>query len=45
MITGIVPRWDMPRMLRYASVLGATATQALGTTAGVVDSAEATASC
>jgi sugar/nucleoside kinase (ribokinase family) len=43
MITGIVRDWDMPRMLRYASVLGATATQALGTTAGVVDCPEATA--
>ena len=42
-ITGIVRDWEMPRMLRYASVLGATATQALGTTAGVVDGAEATA--
>jgi sugar/nucleoside kinase (ribokinase family) len=42
-ITGIVRDWEMPRMLRYASVLGATATQSLGTTAGVVDGAEATA--
>lgn len=36
-ITGIIRGWDMPRMLRYGSVLGATATQSLGTTAGVVD--------
>jgi sugar/nucleoside kinase (ribokinase family) len=41
-ITGIVRGWDIPQMLRYASVLGATATQALGTTAGVVDGAKAT---
>lgn len=40
-ITGIVRGWEMPRMLRYASVLGATATQSLGTTDGVVDAAKA----
>jgi sugar/nucleoside kinase (ribokinase family) len=40
-ITGIINGWDMPRMLRYAGVLGATATQTLGTTDGVVDGARA----
>jgi sugar/nucleoside kinase (ribokinase family) len=38
-IAGIVHNWDMPRMLQYASVLGATATQEVGTTDGVVNGA------
>ncbi|MDD2707977.1 MAG: carbohydrate kinase family protein [Verrucomicrobiae bacterium] len=41
MITGILRGWDMPRTLRHASALGASATRAIGTTAGVFDSAEA----
>ena len=34
-ITGILRRWDMAETLRYAAVLGASATTAIGTTDGV----------
>ncbi|MBN2293728.1 MAG: carbohydrate kinase family protein [Pirellulales bacterium] len=34
-ITGIMYDWEMPEMLRYATVLGASATTAIGTTDGV----------
>lgn len=34
-IAGALADWDMPRTLRYASALGASATQAIGTTDGV----------
>ncbi len=39
-ITGIAQGWMMPRMLRYASALGASATRAVGTTEGVFQAAE-----
>lgn len=35
-ITGIVHRWDFEETLRYAAVLGASATTAIGTTDGVL---------
>lgn len=35
-ITGIVHRWDFEKTLRYAAVLGASATTAVGTTDGVL---------
>jgi sugar/nucleoside kinase (ribokinase family) len=38
---GIVRGWDLPAMLRYASVLGASAIRALGTTDGVFTAAQA----
>ena len=34
-ITGILHRWDMSDILRYAAALGASATTAIGTTDGV----------
>jgi sugar/nucleoside kinase (ribokinase family) len=40
-ITGIVRGWEIPKMLRYASALGASAIQALGTTDGVFSSVQA----
>ena len=40
---GIVRGWDLPATLRYASVLGASAIRALGTTDGVLGAAEAEA--
>lgn len=40
-IAGILNHWDMPRMLQYASALGASATRQVGTTAGVFSTAEA----
>jgi len=42
-VTGIVREWDMPRLLRYAAALGASAIRAVGTTDGVflADEAEA----
>jgi sugar/nucleoside kinase (ribokinase family) len=42
-ITGILRGWDMPRMLRHGTALGASAARAIGTTAGVfhMDEAEA----
>jgi len=42
-ITAIRRGWDMPRMLSYASALGASATRAVGTTDGVYTSTEAEA--
>lgn len=42
-ITAIRHGWDMPRMLRYASALGASATRAVGTTDGVFTASEAEA--
>jgi len=42
-ITGIVHGWDMPRMLRYASALGASATLQIGTTSSVFTFDEAQA--
>jgi sugar/nucleoside kinase (ribokinase family) len=41
LITGIVNGWDFPRSLVYASALGASATQAVGTTDGVPTNVEA----
>lgn len=40
-VTGIVLGWDLPKILRYASALGASATRALGTTDGVFTRPEA----
>lgn len=40
-IAGILRDWDLPQMLRYASVLGASAVQAIGTTQGVFFAADA----
>ena len=40
-ITGILHKWDLPRTLRYASALGASATLAVGTTEGVFTADEA----
>ena len=42
-VTGLVEGWDLPQILRYASALGASATRAVGTTAGVFHRAEALA--
>lgn len=42
-ITGIARGWPMPRILRYASALGASATRAVGTTDSVFGGAEAEA--
>ena len=39
LITGIANGWDFPRSLMYASALGASATQAVGTTDGVLTQA------
>jgi len=41
LITGIVNGWDFPRSLVYASALGASATQAVGTTDGVLTRVQA----
>lgn len=40
-IHGVLAGWDVTRTLRYASALGASATQAIGTTDGVFDPAGA----
>jgi len=40
-ISGILRRWSMPEMLRYASAVGASATRALGTTQSVFTAPEA----
>ena len=40
-ISGILRDWDMPTTLRYASALGASATQAIGCTDSVFSTAEA----
>lgn len=42
-VTGILGGWDLPRMLTYASALGASAVRAVGTTPGVFTAAEAEA--
>ncbi|MGO8691596.1 MAG: carbohydrate kinase family protein [Thermoguttaceae bacterium] len=42
-VCGILRRWEMPRILRYAAVLGGSATTAVGTTDGVFDAAAAQA--
>jgi len=42
-IAGIVKGWEMPRLLRFAAALGASAVRAIGTTPGVFDAAEAQA--
>jgi sugar/nucleoside kinase (ribokinase family) len=40
-IAGILNKWDMPKTLRYAAALGASAVTAIGTTDGVFTAAEA----
>ena len=40
-ITGILRGWEMPRTLRYASALGVSVTQAIGTTDGLFSADEA----
>jgi sugar/nucleoside kinase (ribokinase family) len=40
-IVGALEKWDVPQCLRYASALGASATRAIGTTAGVFTRAQA----
>ncbi|HXM02215.1 MAG TPA: carbohydrate kinase family protein [Chthoniobacterales bacterium] len=40
LITGIAKGWDFPRVLRYATALGASATRAIGTTDGVLTATE-----
>lgn len=40
-ITGIIRGWDMPKLLAYASALGASTTRAIGTTDGVFTASEA----
>jgi len=42
-ITGILHGWDVPRMIRYASALGASANTSLGTTNGVFTAEQAKA--
>ena len=42
-IRGLLLNWDMPRMLRYASALGASVTRAPGTTESVFSASEAEA--
>ena len=42
-ITGILRGWELPRMLTYASAVGASAVRAVGTTRGVFTTAEAEA--
>ncbi len=39
-ITGVLHRWDMSRTLRYAAALGSSATTAVGTTEGVLNTRE-----
>lgn len=41
LIVGLLKGWGMPRMLKYASALGASATHAIGTTEGVYRATEA----
>ena len=40
-VTGILRRWEMPQVLRYAAALGGSATTAIGTTDGVFDAKSA----
>jgi sugar/nucleoside kinase (ribokinase family) len=42
-IQGLLNEWDLPRTLRYASAMGASATRAPGTTESVFSRAEAEA--
>lgn len=42
-ITSLLREWDLPKTLRYASVIGASATRATGTTDSVFSTAEAEA--
>jgi sugar/nucleoside kinase (ribokinase family) len=42
-VSGVVRGWHMPRLLRYASALGASAVRAVGTTDGVFRADEAEA--
>lgn len=42
-VTGILRGWDMPELLSYGAVLGASSTLGLGTTPGVFTAAEAEA--
>jgi sugar/nucleoside kinase (ribokinase family) len=42
-ITGIVRGWEMPKMLNYGAVLGASSTLGLGTTTGVFTATQAEA--
>jgi sugar/nucleoside kinase (ribokinase family) len=42
-ITGILREWDLPKMVQYASALGASAVRSLGTTQGVFSASEAEA--
>ncbi len=42
-LTGLSRGWDLPRMLRYGSALGASATRVVGTTDGVFTAREAAA--
>ncbi len=42
-ITGLLRGWEMPDLLRYGSLLGASATRAVGTTDGVYSGSEAEA--
>jgi sugar/nucleoside kinase (ribokinase family) len=42
-VAGILAGWDMPRTLRYAAALGASATTAIGTTDGVFTASAAQA--
>ena len=42
-ITGALHHWDMPRTLRYASAIGASATRAVGTTDAVFTTRQAEA--
>jgi sugar/nucleoside kinase (ribokinase family) len=42
-ITGVLRRWDIEETLRYAAALGASATLAVGATAGVFDGPQARA--
>ncbi|MFH1571501.1 MAG: carbohydrate kinase family protein, partial [Gemmatimonadota bacterium] len=41
LVAGVLQGWDLPRALRWASALGASAVRAVGTTPGVFSAAEA----
>ena len=43
LITGILRGWELPRLVTYASALGASAVRAVGTTQGVFTMLEAEA--
>jgi sugar/nucleoside kinase (ribokinase family) len=43
LVHGILRRWEMPQVLRYAAALGGSATTAVGTTDGVFDARAAQA--